>query len=63
MIPPPNAGSNRDSDCIAGPSGCAHPPFAQHSAVGIVVEDRGKSEPLVDDLAQWKFYPAQIGRE
>ena len=45
--------------CLA-PAGRADPPFAEHGAVGVVVERDRKAEAVVDDLAQRHVYPAQI---
>ena len=56
-------GSDGDADRVASPPSRAHPPFAQHGAIGIVVERGRKPQALVDDLAERQIDPAQVRGE
>ena len=48
---------------LRAPRAAPDPPFAQHGAVGVVVELGRQAEPVVDDLAQRQVHPAEVGGE
>src|SRR6185369_1740735 len=59
--PATDAGADRDPDHVRRAFRGALPPFADGGAVGVIVERRGKIQPLADAVAQGEVAPAEVG--